>query len=54
MHKAAVVFIDDSLLTSGSEGEHESGRKIKTAFLVQLDGASTCGQERVWVKGATK
>jgi len=55
VHQPAVVFIDeiDSLLTSRSEGEHEASRKIKTEFLVQLDGASTGGQERVLVVGAT-
>jgi len=55
VHQPSVVFIDeiDSLLTSRSEGEHESSRKIKTEFLVQLDGASTGGQERVLVVGAT-
>lgn len=55
VHQPSVVFIDeiDSLLTSRSEGEHESSRKIKTEFLVQLDGASTGGEERVLVVGAT-
>jgi len=55
VHQPSVVFIDeiDSLLTSRSEGEHEASRKIKTEFLVQLDGASTGGQERVLVVGAT-
>merc|ERR1719394_1042919 len=55
VHQPSVVFIDeiDSLLTSRSEGEHESSRKIKTEFLVQLDGASSVGQERVLVLGAT-
>lgn len=55
VHEPSVVFIDeiDSLLTSRCEGEHESSRKMKTEFLVQLDGASTVGQERVLVLGAT-
>ena len=55
VHEPSVVFIDeiDSLLTSRCEGEHESSRKMKTEFPVQLDGASTVGQERVLVLGAT-
>ena len=38
VHQPAVVFIDeiDSLLTARSDTEHESSRRIKTEFLVQL------------------
>ena len=55
VHEPSVVFIDeiDSLLTSRCEGEHESSRKMKTEFLVQLDGANTVGEERILVLGAT-
>lgn len=51
----AVVFIDeiDSLLTQRTDGENEASRRIKTEFLVQLDGASTDAEDRLLVVGAT-
>ncbi|CAG0895721.1 unnamed protein product [Darwinula stevensoni] len=54
-HQPAVVFIDevDSLLTSRSDSEHESSRRIKTEFLVQLDGAGTKSEDRILIVGAT-
>lgn len=54
-HQPSVVFIDevDSLLTARSETEHESSRRLKTEFLVQLDGTRTTGEERVLIIGAT-
>ena len=50
----SVIFIDeiDSLLTQRSEGEIESTRRIKTEFLVQLDGVGS-ETDRVLVVGAT-
>lgn len=51
----AVVFIDeiDSLLTQRTDGENEASRRIKTEFLVQLDGAATSAEDRILVIGAT-
>lgn len=51
----AVVFIDeiDSLLTQRKADENEASRRIKTEFLVQLDGTGTSGQGRVLCIGAT-
>jgi SpoVK/Ycf46/Vps4 family AAA+-type ATPase len=52
----AVVFIDeiDSLLTQRSSDENEASRRIKTEFLVQLDGTSgQASKGRVLIIGAT-
>ena len=52
--KPSMIVIDevDSLCGKRTEGENESSRRIKTEFLVQMDG---CGnnQEGVLVMGAT-
>uniref|UniRef100_A0A6V7IA90 AAA+ ATPase domain-containing protein n=1 Tax=Bracon brevicornis TaxID=1563983 RepID=A0A6V7IA90_9HYME len=55
LYQPSVVFIDeiDSLLTQRSEGEHESSRRIKTEFLIQLDGATTGEEDRILIIGAT-
>lgn len=55
VHQPAVVFIDeiDSLLCQRSETEHESSRRLKTEFLIQLDGAATAEDERILIVGAT-
>uniref|UniRef100_A0A158R4E4 AAA domain-containing protein n=1 Tax=Syphacia muris TaxID=451379 RepID=A0A158R4E4_9BILA len=51
----SIIFIDeiDSLLTSRSESEHESSRRIKTEFLIHLDGVATKSDEKLLVLGAT-
>lgn len=50
----SVVFIDeiDSLVSSRSDGESESSRRIKTEFLVQMDGVGN-GTDGILVLGAT-
>jgi len=52
--KPAIVFIDevDSLCGSRSEGENETSRRIKTEFLVQMNGVGT-DMDGVLVLGAT-
>ena len=54
-YQPSVVFIDeiDSLLTARSENENEASRRIKTEFLVQLDGAGTNVEDRILIIGAT-
>eukprot|EP01156_Anaeramoeba_ignava_P022103 Anaeramoba_ignava/c20209_g1_i1.p1 GENE.c20209_g1_i1~~c20209_g1_i1.p1 ORF type:complete len:414 (-),score=135.71 c20209_g1_i1:30-1271(-) len=51
----SVVFIDeiDSILTKRTENENESSRRLKTEFLIQLDGATTDPNERLLVMAAT-
>ncbi|KAH3746127.1 Vacuolar protein sorting-associated protein 4 [Pelomyxa schiedti] len=51
--KPSVVFIDeiDSICTARSEGEHESMRRVKTEFMIQMDKA--LANPGVLVLGAT-
>ena len=51
----SVVFVDevDSLLCARSAEENEASRRIKTEFMVQLDGAGTDQEARVVIIGAT-
>eukprot|EP00249_Psilotum_nudum_P013080 c24142_g1_i1 orf=210-2450(-) len=51
----AVIFIDeiDSLLSQRkSEGEHESSRRLKTQFLIEMEGFGS-GNDRLLLIGAT-
>lgn len=54
-HQPSVIFVDeiDSLLSSRSENEQESSRRIKTEFLSRLDGAATSKEDRILVIGTT-
>lgn len=51
----SVIFIDeiDSLLSARREKEHDAVRRLKTEFLVHLDGAGTNEDDRVLIMGAT-
>lgn len=48
-----VIFIDevDSLLTQRTDNDVEASRRIKTEFLVQMDGAGNDPEERILVVG---
>ena len=52
--KPAIIFIDevDSLCGSRSEGENETSRRIKTEFLVQMQGVGN-DNDGILVLGAT-
>mmetsp|Transcript_3390 Transcript_3390/g.4199 ORF Transcript_3390/g.4199 Transcript_3390/m.4199 type:complete len:402 (+) Transcript_3390:382-1587(+) len=51
----SVIFMDeiDSVLSKRSENEHESSRRLKTEFMIQLDGAATSSNDKLLVIGAT-
>lgn len=52
--KPSIIFIDevDSLCGSRSEGENDSSRRIKTEFLVQMQGVGN-DMDGILVLGAT-
>lgn len=55
LKQPSVIFIDeiDSILSSRSDSEHESSRRMKTEFLVQFDGCATSSEDRMLVIGVT-
>jgi vacuolar protein-sorting-associated protein 4 len=54
-HRPSIIFIDevDSLCSSRSENESESARRIKTEFLVQMQGVGSSSNDGILVLGAT-
>jgi len=53
--KPAIIFVDevDALCSSRSDSDSDSGRRIKTEFLVQMNGVREGSDEGVLVLGAT-
>ena len=54
-HQPSVIFFDeiDALMSARKESEHEASRRLKTEFMVQVDGAATTASDRILIIGAT-
>lgn len=53
--KPSIIFVDeiDSLVSSRSDNEHEASRRVKTEFLVQMQGVGNSNDLGLLVLGAT-
>lgn len=54
-HKNSIIFIDeiDSLVSARSDNENDSSKRVKTEFLVQMQGVSNANDKGILVLGAT-
>ncbi|KAH8403343.1 hypothetical protein KR222_011074, partial [Zaprionus bogoriensis] len=55
VYLSQIIFMDevDSLLSQRSDNEHESSRRLKNEFFIQLDGAATNEDDNIIIIGAT-